>query len=150
MTLVRQVAFSRFNRLPRQYMKPRRLVGIDAGAETIKAVELNCESGSVHLQRRLTCEHRKNPGSSLRQMLEGWDWGSVAAAAVCGRFAERVDLPHISQKQALLRGYQHFYGLEPVTIIDIGAHGFPSWNYGRVGKRSSAKTAVAPREPAIF
>ncbi len=101
-----------------------RFIGIDLGAETVKLLELLRDEDGLRVGRRLILEHQKKPGPVLREALEQWDWARAAGAAVSGRFADRLNLPRIPTKQAQLRGYRFFFGLEPATIVNIGSHGF--------------------------
>lgn len=101
-----------------------RFIGIDAGAETIKLVEL-CRTGTdLRIGRQLSREHNKQPGPVLLQMLTECDWATVNGAAVTGRFAAQVRLLQLPVKQAQLRGYQFRQGDGPATLINIGSHGF--------------------------
>jgi predicted CoA-substrate-specific enzyme activase len=101
-----------------------RFIGIDAGAETIKLVELVRNAGGIKIGRRKILEHGKKPGVALLDALRRWNWADAAGAAVSGRFAGQVNLPRIPVKQAQLRGYQFHFGSEPATIVNIGSHGF--------------------------
>jgi activator of 2-hydroxyglutaryl-CoA dehydratase len=101
-----------------------RFIGIDVGAETIKLVELLREGGAMRIGRREIREHGKRPGAALISVLREWNWGDADGAAVTGRFASQIRLAHIPTKQAQLRGYCHLFGHEPVTIVNIGSHGF--------------------------
>ena len=49
--------------------KAQRFIGIDAGAETIKLVELFSDRGGLRIGRREILEHRKQPGSVLVEAL---------------------------------------------------------------------------------
>ena len=101
-----------------------RFIGIDAGAETIKLVELLRDENGVRFGRREIIEHGKKPGPALLEALRRWDWGCAAGAAISGRFASQVRLPGLPAKQAQLRGLQYHFGLQPATVINIGSHGF--------------------------
>lgn len=101
-----------------------RYIGIDAGAETLKLVELVREGGTLRSGRRDIIEHRKTPGTILLDALRGWDWPTVSGACVTGRFASQCALGRLPTKQAQLRGYRHLFGDEAGTIVDIGSHGF--------------------------
>jgi len=103
---------------------PKRFLGIDAGAENIKLLELEWQPGNVRITRRELIEHGKNPGSVLVSALRGWDWDNIAGACVTGRFSGQVRLPRIPTKQAQAKGYRHLFGKEPATVINIGSHGF--------------------------
>jgi activator of 2-hydroxyglutaryl-CoA dehydratase/predicted nucleotide-binding protein (sugar kinase/HSP70/actin superfamily) len=101
-----------------------RFVGIDAGAETVKLVELVRDRNNLRIERSEILEHGKNPGPVLREALRRWDWANVDGAAVSGRFSSQINLSRIPTKQAQLRGYQFLFGDEPATIVNIGSHGF--------------------------
>ncbi len=104
--------------------EPQRFIGIDAGAETLKLIELVREAGHVRIARRETIEHGKQPGPVLLEALRRWNWDTVTAAAATGRFSAQLNLPRIPVKQALLRGYNHFFNDQPAVIVNIGSHGF--------------------------
>ena len=101
-----------------------RFIGIDAGAETIKLVELLRDEDGLRIGRREILEHGKRPGPVLLDALRRWDWQEAGGAAVSGRFSGHIRLPRIPTKQALLRGSRYFVGDEPVTVVNIGSHGF--------------------------
>ena len=105
-------------------MKTARFLGIDAGAETLKVVEIFHEPSGLRVGRGEIIEHGKAPGPALLKALEQWDWAGAQGAAVSGRFADRVDLPRIPQKQAQLLGFRQLVDEAPATIINIGARGF--------------------------
>ncbi len=52
------------------------------------------------------------------------DWQTVSNAAVTGRFSPQIHLPRIPAKQAQLRGCRFLFGDGPITVINIGSHGF--------------------------
>ena len=101
-----------------------RYIGIDAGAETIKVVEVLRDEGELQIVRHEIIEHGKKPGPALRDALACWDWKTVSGAGISGRFSAQVNLPRIPTKQAQLRGFQHHFGALPATIVNIGSHGF--------------------------
>lgn len=101
-----------------------RFIGVDAGAETIKLIEVRREGTALRVTRRAIVEHGKKPGPALVEALRPWDWESVAGAAVSGRFASQIQLPAVPVKQAQLRGYRFQFGEEPATLVNIGSHGF--------------------------
>ncbi|MBN1655155.1 MAG: CoA activase [Deltaproteobacteria bacterium] len=102
----------------------QRCLGIDIGAETIKVVELESDEGQLVPVRRAHVEHRKEPESSLKEILRQWDLGQIQAAAVTGRLSRAVDLPRIPHKQALYAGFRHFFRQPSATVVSIGSHGF--------------------------
>ena len=103
---------------------PRRFLGFDLGAETIKMVELRRDGDEVTVDRLAVAEHGKHPGQKLCSMLSEWDWVAASGALATGRFSSQISLPNIPAKQALLRGYRFLYGNAPATIVNIGSHGF--------------------------
>ncbi|MBZ5498943.1 MAG: acyl-CoA dehydratase activase-related protein [Acidobacteriia bacterium] len=103
---------------------PQRFVGIDIGAETLKAVELVRHDGSLRLMRRTLIEHAKNPGPALLRILDEWDWNKVQGAAVSGRLSRHVNLPRVPTKRAMTYGYRFLVDDQPGTIVSLGNHGF--------------------------
>jgi len=101
-----------------------RFLGIDAGAETLKLVELFNEPAGLRVGRRCVREHGKKPGPVLLEMLREWHWASATGAAVTGRFATQINLPCVPAKQAQLRGYRFHFGEASATLVNIGSHGF--------------------------
>jgi predicted CoA-substrate-specific enzyme activase len=101
-----------------------RFLGIDIGAETIKALELVQDATGLHPARRRLLEHGKRPGPVLLDLLREWDWDSVQSAAVTGRLSRQVNLLRVPAKQAQARGYRFLFDHEPATIVSIGSHGF--------------------------
>ena len=101
-----------------------RFIGIDAGAETVKLVELRRGGDGLRIERTEILEHAKNLGLVLQTALQDWDWPDAAGAAVSGRFSSQINLRRIPAKQAQLRGYRFLFGDEPATIVNIGSHGF--------------------------
>ncbi len=102
-----------------------RWVGIDVGAETVKAVELRGEGGELRWTRHALSEHHKEPARALRELLRDWDWDGVAGAAVVGRASTLVDLLRVPTKQAQAEGLKLLHpDLEEATVVSIGGHGF--------------------------
>ena len=101
-----------------------RFVGIDIGAETVKAVELVQDDGGLRWTRRAAAEHRKDPGPVLLDLLRAWGWPGVSGAAVTGRLGRRVSLPRIPAKQALRAAWRFRHGEGAATVVSIGSHGF--------------------------
>jgi len=102
----------------------QRFIGIDIGAETLKAVELVRRDGSLFLTKRRLVEHNKRPGPALLAILSDWEWPSVQGAAVSGRLSRHVNLPHVPVKQAMTHGYRFFVPNQPGTVVALGSHGF--------------------------
>ncbi|HVU31923.1 MAG TPA: BadF/BadG/BcrA/BcrD ATPase family protein, partial [Opitutaceae bacterium] len=101
-----------------------RFIGIDVGAESIKAVELVRAGGGYRWTRRRCVEHQKDVGTSLGTLLAEWGWHGVSGAAATGRLGRQLDLPQIPVKQAQIGGARHLLGDGPMTVVSIGSHGF--------------------------
>ncbi len=102
----------------------KRFIGIDVGAETIKALELLEEEGKLSIGRRVIVEHEKEPSKKLRSICAELDWGDVNGAAVSGRLSRGVKLPRVPAKQAQAKGFKHLHGDMDGTVVSIGSHGF--------------------------
>ncbi len=103
---------------------PKRFIGLDVGAETIKAVELTRRDGVLQRTRNELVEHRKAPGPALVRLLEGWEWDGLAGAAACGRLSRELDLQRIPIKQAQASALRWLRGDRAGTVVSIGSHGF--------------------------
>ena len=101
-----------------------RFLGIDIGAETIKLVELVRAGGELHWTRRQLVEHGKEPGPVLQRLLRDWQWDTVQAATVSGRFSKQVKLPRVPTQQAQARAWRFLGDEQPATLVSIGSHGF--------------------------
>jgi predicted CoA-substrate-specific enzyme activase len=102
-----------------------RTLGIDIGAETVKVVEVTRGGdGRPVIGRRAVREHHKDPHGALLELLAGFDWTEVDAAAVTGRMSRQVRLPRIPVKQAQAAAHGHLSGDAPATVVSIGSHGF--------------------------
>ena len=101
-----------------------RFVGIDVGAETVKLLELLRDENGSYIGRREIFEHGKKPGAALIDALRRWDWNSVKGASVSGCLAGQIRLPRIPTKQAQLRACRFHFGADPITVVNIGSHGF--------------------------
>ena len=113
---------------------PSRYVGIDLGAETVKAVELERSDGRWRWVRRARIEHGKDPGPALQSLLRDWNWGSVTNAAVCGRLARQINLPRVPLQQAQARGFRFLIADGPATLVAIGGHGFSTLEFRANGQ----------------
>src|SRR5512145_723236 len=101
----------------------KRFVGIDVGAETIKVAEVARDGDDLRLVRHAVVMHGKEPGPTLRELLQVWDWDSVSSAVTTGRLSRQVALRRIPTKQAMLRGLRLLHGPEPLTVVSIGSRG---------------------------
>jgi len=109
---------------PIQRARPQRYLGIDVGAETIKLAELIQDGTSREWGRCEIVEHHKEPGPALLRLLREWEWNTVEAAAVTGRFSKQITLPRVPVQQAQARACRFLTGSLPATIVSIGSHGF--------------------------
>ncbi len=103
---------------------PKRFIGLDVGAETIKAVELTLAGGVLRRGRKELIEHRKAPGPALLGLLEGWEWDGLAGAAACGRLSRELALQRVPVKQAQISALRWLRGDRASTVVSIGSHGF--------------------------
>ncbi|MBI5380534.1 MAG: CoA activase [Opitutae bacterium] len=101
----------------------QRFLGLDLGAETIKAVEIVRTADGWQWTRRQLVEHHKEPGPQLRTLLREWDLAGLAGAAASGRLSRQLHLPQVPTKQAQTLGHRFLRGDEPATIISLGSHG---------------------------
>jgi len=104
--------------------KQKRFIGIDIGAETIKAVEFSRLDGHLKCTRRELVDHRKAPGPALLGLLEDWEWDGLAGAAACGRLSREIGLQRIPIKQAQASALRWMRGDQASTVVSIGSHGF--------------------------
>jgi predicted CoA-substrate-specific enzyme activase len=121
-----------------------RFIGIDVGAETLKIVELRRDGGPLAPARRWLAPHGKAPGPRLLALLGECAWEGLAGAAVTGRMGRLVALPRLPTAQALLAGYRHRHGEEPVSLVSIGSRGFSVVELhpgGRTVTRDSSRCA---------
>ena len=118
------IAFSRSGPAASGNEPSHRFLGIDAGAETLKLIELLRDGDGLRIGRRDILEHGKQPAAVLLDALRRWDWASANGAAASGRFALRINLPRIPVKEAQRRGYEFFFKDAPGTIVNIGSNGF--------------------------
>ena len=101
-----------------------RYIGIDAGAETIKVVELTREGGELRWTGRKITEHHKEPGAAILRLLSRLGWDAVRGAAVSGRLSRQVDLLRVPTKQAQTKAYRFLHTDDSATVVSIGSHGF--------------------------
>ncbi len=102
----------------------KRYLGIDAGAETLKVVELLDDNGNIEIGRKYRVAHQKDPMSALRNILSEFNFGEVDAMAACGRLARMFKLLQVPDKLARAAGFKYFVDDQPATIVSIGSHGF--------------------------
>lgn len=102
----------------------KRIVAIDAGAETLKVVELIENLGKYEVGRRVREHHHKDPLGALRRILSDFDFESIDLMAATGRLGRMFRLAQIPEKQARAAGFRFIYDDQPATIVSIGSHGF--------------------------
>ncbi len=110
--------------LNRNRVAPQSFLGLDVGAETIKAVDLTRRDGVLEVTRTKLVEHHKAPGPALRGLLEDWGLDGFAGAAACGRISRELCLQRIPTKQAQVSALRWLRGERAGTVVSIGSHGF--------------------------
>ncbi|HSD21138.1 MAG TPA: BadF/BadG/BcrA/BcrD ATPase family protein [Anaeromyxobacter sp.] len=101
-----------------------RFLGVDAGAETVKVVELEDRPGGLVWLRRARLEHHKAPGPAVRELVREWGWDGIGGALATGRLGRQLALERIPGKRARIAGHRFLFGPRRAVIVDIGAHGF--------------------------
>ncbi len=102
-----------------------RYVGIDVGAETVKAVELLRQGAGFELGRRFVADHGKEPQAAVLSILAQLDWPTVSGAAATGRLSRVLNLEKIPIQAAQTAGLTFLLpDREPVMMISIGSRGF--------------------------
>ena len=114
----------------------QRFVGIDVGAETVKAVEVTRDASGLRWTRRARLDHHKTPAPVLRDLLASWGWDEVSGACATGRLGRQLTVERIPGKQARIAGFRHLHGAERAVVIDVGAHGFSVLVAGPEGAES--------------
>ena len=102
----------------------QRVLGIDAGAETLKLVELAQIDGQWTIQRRYRMEHGKEPQALLDRLYREWDATTFSSAALTGRLGRQFSFARVPLQQAQSRAFRFFYPKTAGTLVSIGSHGF--------------------------
>jgi activator of 2-hydroxyglutaryl-CoA dehydratase len=110
-----------------------RFLGVDAGAETVKVVELVGAGDELTWTRRARIEHHKAPGAAARELLRDWEWSGVAGAVATGRMGRQLQLERVPAKAARVAGLRFLHGPGPALVVDIGARGFSVLELGGDG-----------------
>ena len=79
-------------------LEGKSFIGIDAGSETLKLVEILQKDGRWHINRREIVDHGKKPGPVLLNALRRFQWKSVVGAAATGLFSPQIRLRRIPTK----------------------------------------------------
>ncbi len=102
----------------------KRYIGIDVGAETLKAVELHDSDGVCAIASKQRIAHRKDPKTALRALLETMSYETIDAIGICGRLGRMFKIMQIPDKLARAEGFRFLIDDKPATIVSIGSHGF--------------------------
>jgi predicted CoA-substrate-specific enzyme activase len=113
-----------------------RHLGIDAGAESLKVVEIVRDGEGFRWTRRARVEHAKDLGPPLLRLLRTWGWEGLHAAAATGRLGRQLALDRMPARQARVSGHRFLHGDGRHLIIDVGAHGFSVLDVGGGGAES--------------
>lgn len=100
----------------------KRFAGIDVGAETIKYVIVKVPECTIMAYQVL--EHHKCMSECLEQVFGILRERQVEGCAVCGRFANHLEIRHYPKRAVQTRGLDHQFGAQPLTYITIGCNGF--------------------------
>ena len=102
----------------------QRVLGVDAGAETLKLVELATVDGQWKVQRRYRVEHGKEPHTLLDRLYREWGAAAFTGAALTGRMGRQFSLARVPLQQAQSRAFRFHYPKMSGTLVSIGSHGF--------------------------
>jgi predicted CoA-substrate-specific enzyme activase len=108
----------------REKAPAQRFLGVDAGAETLKLVELAFEDGRWQILRQCRLEHGKDLQLLLKQLYEEWDAATLTGAALTGRLGRQFGFARVPLQQAQSRAFRFFYPDALGTLIAVGSHGF--------------------------
>ena len=101
-----------------------RFLGVDAGTDTLKLVELAQVDGRWQLQRRCRLEHGKEPQPLLDRLYREWGAATLAGAASTGRLGRQFSLARVPLQQAQCRAFRFFFPDTEGTLVSVGSHGF--------------------------
>jgi predicted CoA-substrate-specific enzyme activase len=107
-----------------QIVSGPRFLGVDAGTDTLKLVELVQADGGWQLQRRFRLEHGKEPQPLLDRLYREWDAATLAGAASTGRLGRQFSLTRVPLQQAQCRAFRFFFPDTEGTLVSVGSHGF--------------------------
>ena len=96
--------------------------GIDVGAETIKYVII--QSPELNIIEYRSFEHHKCIADCLEQVFEILRDKRIEGCAVCGRFANHLEIKHYPKRAVQTRGLEHAFGDQQMTFVTIGCNGF--------------------------
>lgn len=96
--------------------------GIDIGAETIKYAV--CDGETKQIAAFGCAEHHKDVQGALAQTFQSLIAQNADCIAVCGRFANLINLKSYPARAVQKRGLKYLFGDDPVTCISIGCNGF--------------------------
>ena len=96
--------------------------GIDVGAETIKYVII--DSSPLKVLDHSMVSHEKTVESALRSVFELLRQKGVEKIALCGRFANMLNIRNYPGQAVQKRGLSQLFGDAPLTAVTIGCNGF--------------------------
>jgi len=100
-------------------------IGIDVGAENIKALTLVVRSGRMRKKEARLVEHHKDPRRACAALLDKLDLAGSRGGAATGRLARVSGLSRTPLPAAMASGFIFMHPeAVPATVIDIGGHGF--------------------------
>lgn len=110
-------------------------VGVDIGAEMVKAVSVQAHGGHLAITQRQSLAHHKDPHAALRTLLARLNAQSAAGIAATGRLQRVLRVDAVPTKAAMRRGVRLLHPeLDAVTVISVGAHGFSVLEAGAHGE----------------
>ena len=102
----------------------QRFLGIDAGAESLKLVELSKMDGQWRIVRRSRIDHRKEPQPLLQRLYSEWGGATMAGAALTGRLGRQFGFSRVPLQQAQSRAFRFYFPNTTGTLVSVGSHGF--------------------------
>ena len=96
--------------------------GVDVGAETIKYVVI--DASDLKIVETGSFEHHKCLAQCLEKVFESLKSCGAERVAVCGRFANHMQIRHYPKRAVQTRGLAHQFGDKPLTYVTIGCNGF--------------------------
>ena len=104
---------------------PAALVGLDIGAETVKAVALRRgPGGRLSCAAKILIEHRKNPEAALRRILERLPTDARTLALATGRLSRAFRFARAPLRHAAAVRAGRLFPNRELTLISIGSRGF--------------------------
>jgi predicted CoA-substrate-specific enzyme activase len=112
-------------------VRHRRIVGVDIGSATVKAVVLDqgpsvpWGEGAIVIAERRAVAHKKEPRRVVSEVLGAVEVGRCHGIAATGRLQRILRGAQVPNKAALRYGVRFVHpDLDELTVLSIGAHGF--------------------------